>query len=142
MEHLRRSSDATAADIERLIALEDDSKQRAFLIVLNSINNSMIANTETTRDIHTKLERHLENYSNHVNIEEGIFNQGKGIWKVMTWVIGGMQALIIAASGAIWTNLGEVTAVVHEIQVEHAKLETRVKSIEIHEVGEINRPQP
>jgi hypothetical protein len=141
MDKFRRTTDATAADIEKLIALEDDAKQRAFLIVLNSINNSMIANTETTRDIHTKLEQHLENYTHHITVEEGLFNQGKGIWKIMSWVIGGMQMLIIAASGAIWAGLGEATQTIHSIQVEHAKLETRVKSIEVHEISEFEKLQ-
>lgn len=130
MEHLRRNTDATAADIERLITEEDDPKQRAFLIVLNSINNSLISNSEATREINSKLEFHLSKFDNHVVAEDGLINQGKGVWRVMSWVLGISQTAIIAMSSAVWVNVSHNTEQIHALQIVDAQLAGRVSAVE------------
>lgn len=92
-EHNRRATDARTLDIESMIAAEDDSKQRAFLIVLNSINNSLVANTSTIRDISEKLETHLTNFDTHTQNEEATLNKGRGAWRVIAAVLAQLQAV-------------------------------------------------
>ena len=63
----RRWSDGPGTlDISQMIANEDDPKQRAFLIVLHSINQALEANTSTVREISDKLEIHLEAFNEFV----------------------------------------------------------------------------
>ena len=50
----RRKVDLYAFDIESLIAAEPDAKQRIYLIVLNNLNQSLVANTETIRSVSAK----------------------------------------------------------------------------------------
>lgn len=127
----RRSSDRRpSADIEKMIMQEDDPKQRAFLIVLNSINNSLVANTETIRDVSDKLEAHLENFENHSRNEEAIMNKGRGAWKVAAWVIGVAQI----AGVFVWTQAREeVKEINSSLKAEReviVRLDTRITVLE------------
>jgi hypothetical protein len=81
-------------DIERMIAAEDNPSQRAFLIVLNSINNALIENTAMTKEVSVKLESHLVNFSKHIKDEDEIMNKGRGAWKVIASVAGILQLLV------------------------------------------------
>ena len=74
----RRQSDSKVGDIEALIAEENDPKQRAFLIILNSINSSMVANTEATRDVADKLDSHLSAFETKAESDAKLLNQGRG----------------------------------------------------------------
>lgn len=100
MELNRRETDKAHLDIEVMILEENDPKQRAFLIVLNSINQSLLANTALTHSVSTKLEEHLENFTEHAEKEEAIMNKGRGAWKVAAWVVGIAQVFAVM----LWTD--------------------------------------
>ena len=87
-------------DISQMIASEDDPKQRASLIVLHAISLALEANTNTVRDISVKLEKHLEAFSSHASTEQAMMNQGRGMWKIMAWVLTGAQVIGIG----LWTD--------------------------------------
>jgi len=127
----RRWSDGPGSlDISQMIASEDDPKQRAFLIVLHSINQSLEANTSTVREISDKLEVHLEAFNEHTAEGEKMMNQGRGAWKIAAWVIGFAQIL---ATGAWVTQRSEMTALAATIHAEvltQAEMKGRVDSIE------------
>lgn len=127
----RRSSDRRpSADIEKMIMQEDDPKQRAFLIVLNSINNSLVANTETIREVSDKLETHLENFENHSRTEEAMVNKGRGAWRVTAWVIGVAQI----AGVFVWTQAREEVKEINiSLKAEReviGRLDTRITVLE------------
>ena len=119
----RRASDNRALDIEELIAAEDDTKARAILIVLNSINNSLVANTKTIIDVSDKLDEHLTLYEQHTSAENERLNQGRGAWKVAAWVLGIAQMALIAGGSTI---LGEIRAI-HTVDNDHT---TRIVILE------------
>lgn len=129
-ERNRRSTDGLDDDIENMIVEENDPKQRAFLIVLNSINKSLIANTETIREVSEKLEEHLEHFDQHTKAEEALMNKGRGMWKVAAWVIGVAQL----AGLYIWQHarddLSQINAALQREQVEIAQINTRVTNVE------------
>jgi hypothetical protein len=81
-------------DIESMIAAENSPSQRAFLIVLNSINNALVENTAMTKDVSEKLESHLVNFTQHIKEEDEIVNKGRGAWKIIASVAGLIQLLI------------------------------------------------
>lgn len=130
MTENRRATDRSAQEIENMILQEDDLKQRAFLIVLNSINNSLIANTETIREVSDKLEAHLEHFDTHTKAEEALMNKGRGMWKIAAWVIGVAQG----AGLYIWQHaredLSQINLALQREQVEIAQINTRVTNVE------------
>lgn len=129
-ERNRRSTDGLDDDIENMIVEENDPKQRAFLIVLNSINKSLIANTETIREVSEKLEEHLEHFDQHTKAEEALMNKGRGMWIIAAWVIGIAQI----AGLYIWQHaredLAQINAALQREQVEIAQINTRVTNVE------------
>lgn len=126
----RRATDKLPLDIDQLIMQEDDPKQRAFLIVLNSINNSLIANTETIKDISEKLDAHLTSYDNHVEQEEALLNRGRGAWKVATWVISGVQVIGLGIWAMAREEIKEIHVMMQAEQKQLAQLESRVLFVE------------
>lgn len=131
-EHNRRSSDQhrLPIDIETMILQEDDPKQRAFLIVLNSINNSLVANTQTIRDVSERLDSHLTNFEQHAKEEEALLNKGRGMWKIA----GGVIALAQLVGLGIWQNarieIGDIHKSITDVQLNVSQLESRVLYVE------------
>jgi hypothetical protein len=129
METTRRKTDSVT-DISLMIANENDPKQRAFLIVLNSINLALEANTATVREISQKLEHLLDDFTNHVTEDERLVNQGRGAWKVVAWVIGIAQVM---ATGAWFTQRNEISDLNKAVQAEligYTQVRTRVDVLE------------
>ncbi len=125
----RRFTDTTT-DINDLIMGEDDPKQRAFLIVLNSINQSLIANTHTIRDVSEKLEQHLTNFENHARDEEAMINKGRGMWKVAAWVIGIAQVIGLGIWNQAHGELSDIKTAVNVGQATLAKHDVRITVLE------------
>ncbi len=129
----------TPIDIDQMIMQEDDPKQRAFLIVLNNINKSLIANTDTIREVSSKLETHLLHYEQHVEKEDELLNKGRGAWKVVAWVIGVVQIVGLG----IWANAREELKDIHAMllkeQVQLSQLESRVLFVEKVHDREVKR---
>lgn len=127
----RRWSDGPGTlDISQMIANEDDPKQRAFLIVLHSINQSLEANTTTVREISDKLEVHLEVYNTHTAEEQKLLNQGKGAWKIVAWVIGLAQLLATGAWVQQRTDMNALNATVHAELLTNSEIKGRVDTLE------------
>ena len=126
----RRASDRAGIDIDQMIVAEDDPKQRAFLIVLNSINLSLVANTKTVREISDKLEQHLDNFQAHAENEEALMNQGRGAWRVMAWVLGIAQAATIGVGSMIVTEITSINKSFHIHEIKAQQIESRVDEIE------------
>ena len=130
MNQNRRATDKLPLDIDQMIMQEDDPKQRAFLIVLNSINNSLIANTETIKDVSEKLDAHLTSYENHVEQEDALLNKGRGAWKVMAWVISGVQVLGLGIWAMAREEIKEIHVMLQKERQQLSQLESRVLFVE------------
>ena len=126
MEHKQRSYDNNSIDIEDFIKGENDPKTRAFLMVMNSMNMSLIANTEIVKDIDTQLKSHLVEFNSRLKLEESYINKGKGAWKAASWCLAIAQIIIV---GFVTNTFSEVKSlhnidelITHRITI----LETRV----------------
>jgi hypothetical protein len=128
-EFNRRESDKHL-DIEQMIIEEPDPKQRAFLVVLNSINQSLQANTVLTQTVSSKLEKHLTNFEEHAREEEALMNKGRGAWKVAAWVIGIAQVIGVA----VWVDARSELMGVHNniatLTMTDANHDHRLKALE------------
>ena len=117
----RRFSDPPSLDISQMIAAENDPKQRASLIVLHAISLSLEANTTTVRDISAKLEKHLDAFDRHATKEEQLINQGRGAWRIIAWVLAGVQVIAIV----LWN---ETRSAQKDTQAELARINTALQA--------------
>lgn len=115
-------------DINSMIAEENDPRQRAFLIVLNNINNSLIANTKTTMEVADKLDNHLSHYEQHTSDEAAMINKGIGAWRVVAWVSTIAQALVMAAGTYLISDLKEIHATQNDLKVRMAVVEEKSRA--------------
>ena len=125
----RRSTDRFS-DIEAMIAVENDPRQRAFLIILNSINNSLQANTKMTKEVAGKLNDHLTAFERKSEEDAALLNKGRGAWKVISVVYGVLQIIALACWGLLTTELKDLNAKVLTITVKEEQHEARLKSLE------------
>lgn len=88
-------------DIERLIEAENDPRARTLLIMLSRIADELHQSTSLGKNVAEKLESHLISYEQRVVQENEIRAQARGAWKVIAWISGAAQAIVISAS--IWT---------------------------------------
>jgi hypothetical protein len=126
----RRSTDNRVGDIEALISSENDPKQRAFLIILNSINASMVANTEATREVADKLDDHLTAFEAKAEADAQLLNQGRGAWRVLAWALGTAQVALLGVAGYVFSDLQKIHTEIQQITLTEARLETRINSLE------------
>lgn len=126
----RRSTDSRVGDIEALIAEENDPKQRAFLIILNSINASMMANTSATSQVAEKLDSHMSLFEKKAEADAKLLNQGRGAWRVLAWVLGTAQTVILGIAAYVFSDIQQVHTELNQIALTAAKTDARLGLLE------------
>jgi uncharacterized protein CbrC (UPF0167 family) len=129
-EFNRRASDLKMHDIESMIAEENDPKQRSFLIILNSINNSLVANTSATSELSKNFSDHLKEFEAKVAADAKIMNEGRGMWKVAAWLIGVAQAVVLAGGMKLVSELGGIHEAADKIHAEQIADAIRIERLE------------
>jgi hypothetical protein len=95
--------------IADLIEMEDDPKTRALLIILQNINLSLIANTQATSDIDTQLKALTEQFNSRTEADDARVNQSKGIWKIVGYVMGGVQTVAMILIMNVYSNIRDLS---------------------------------
>lgn len=133
----RRNSDSSPLDIERLIAQEDDPKVRAQLLIMNSINNSMIAstdmtiaNTRATESLNNNFQVHLKNFSDHVKTQDEIRNKGRGAWWVLSWVLGAGWVVTLGFVSFAWGAITGNQRAIADLQITDIRQDGRITQVE------------
>lgn len=141
----RRETDSREQhDIDKLIAEENDPKTRLHLMVMNSMNRNLIANTEATNAVATMvtnvskdLEAHVERFESHTTAEEAyikqqdaIINKGKGAWQVIAYVIGGVQLIGLGIWGYASAEISDIHTSIRSVEKVTTDLDKRVTVIE------------
>ncbi len=136
-ENNRRASDKLQTDIDLSIAAENDPRQRALLIILQSINRSLIANTRATQETAAELQKHGENFKSHLSNfekhavnEEAIMNKGKGAWWVLTIALTIAQSFVIYAWRDSKFELDAMKAEARAASILHEKMSARIEFLE------------
>ena len=93
----RRVTDKAHLDIRELILKTDSPKDKAMLLILLKISESLEANTSMTHEVSTKLDMHLENYTEHEKIDAIRSAQIKTGWRVLSGIIILLQAIGVYA---------------------------------------------
>jgi len=128
----RRAGDSKRQDIEAMIAEENDPKQRAFLIILNSINQSLVANTVATASLSEKFDNHLTAFEEKVQTDAELLNQGKGMWKAIAWVMGAAQAIGLSLAAYVVRDLSDIHRDLQASRQAETRLELRIDALEKH----------
>lgn len=100
-----------ADEIEAMIGEENDPKQRAFLIILNSINNTLVASAGLIKDVSSKLEGHLVKYDDRITVDDALINKGRGIWVVAAWALGLLQVAAVAFFLQLKADISSLTEI-------------------------------
>ena len=132
--YTRRLTETQTLDINQMIADESDPKHRAFLIVLNSINQNLEANTRTICDINDRLESHIDLFTQHSSAEQILVAQGRGAWKVLAWVLSIAQVGVIGLFVNINAQLGAFAERNQQAEINLVQLTTRLDTIEKQEI--------
>lgn len=126
----KRRADKRQDEIEKLISAENDPKQRALMIVLQSINQSLIANTICTQGIQSDVTQHRKDFVTHAMNEEALINKGKGAWWVMATVLTILQGVVIYGWNASRNEIETMKSQAVEAQLIHQKLVGRITHLE------------
>ena len=97
---------------------------------MNTMNVNLVANTETIRVISSKLDGHLSNYDIQTKLEQEWVNKGKGMWKVLAWVLGIVQTVVLLVCVQLRTNLADIHTTLTIISQENAMQEARLNSMD------------
>lgn len=121
----RRAADADHWDVEKMIAAENDPKQRLQLIVLNSMKNAVLANTRVSEATAERLDQHLTDYQEHTKAEAALLNKGIGAWKVVAGVLVAAQSVIIAGVTYVMTDLKDIHAEIRAVDSRVIAIENK-----------------
>lgn len=138
----RRAADHRASEIERMITQENDPDRRAHLIVLNSINNSLVATIEIAQAITTRVDGHLEESTAQAVREERIINTARGMW----WVLSGVLVLAQGAGAYGFVRLNDSLDSLNKSvtlgQQADLGMDMRIRNIERGPKGDPGDPGP
>lgn len=123
--------------IEDLLRDEQDARQRAYLLMLNSINQTLIANTEMHRNMAQKLdghlrqfEVHLKNFEGHAQADEALLNKGRGLWIAIAWILGTAQVVVLSVWLGMTNDIQALRNSMNANEIYHAGIEQRIKDVE------------
>lgn len=118
-------------DLEQMIAAENDPKLRVLLMLVNTFNANLAANTTAVEGISTKLDNHLTKFEQRSAADDELRNQGKGAWKVLAWVLGGVQVIGLGIWIEAKADIKDIHAAIIASQKTGAAIEARAASHEM-----------
>lgn len=93
----RRAADKAHLDIRELILKTDSPKDKAMLLILLKISESLEANTSMTHEVSVKLDEHLDNYVEHEKQDAIRCAQIKTGWRVFSGILILLQGVALYA---------------------------------------------
>lgn len=123
--HADRTLEALEEKIISLIEQTDDNKDKAYLLILMKINDSLSTNTNNINKITNKLKEITDTIDSRIKTEEALLNRGRGWRDILVWVFGGIQA--IALSSLVYLN-AELKDIRHEQVEQKVELISHISS--------------
>lgn len=128
--HTDQEEDRTEVKILELIESTQDSKDKAFLLILLKINGSISNNTSIVTNVANKLDKHLTVFEEHAEEELKRLSHGAGIKKILTYVSGFIQTMLF---GMILYFQGAIVEVKHAIVDQQAIIIKNTTIIQNHD---------
>jgi len=134
--HDRRAEDKQTeaklqAELDALVAAENDPSKRATLMVLNAINRSLTQNTHVTHNVKeqlttlkTSFDEHVVGFAQHAKDEEALLNKGRGAWMALAWFLG----LVQVAVGFMIMDTRDTLRQLHGASIEAKMSDQRLNS--------------
>lgn len=112
----------TDDEIMRLLGEADSPMQRALISTMLKITRSLEANTEATaaiakgfREHISEFQTHRNEFEQHVKDELALFNQGRGMQRMLAWSVTGIGVVVtIILSMGLYILNGHVSGLIHE----------------------------
>ena len=118
------------AEIERLIAAEQDPQARIHLMILNRINLSIVANTVVTKHVVMRLDEHITKFNAHTKEQDEMVNKGKGAGWLFIKVMAVVQILGVGAGAMVMNDIKDLHSEVISIATEQARRAERLRFLE------------
>lgn len=118
-DYSRRASDKEFEEINEMIKQENDPKVRGFLLLIQCMAEKVISSSNEIHDTNTILSDHADILQSH----EKIVEKAMAVWQVMAWILGLLQAGIIASASYIFTNTEEMKREVVILQNNQKQVE-------------------
>jgi hypothetical protein len=110
-EHRRRTDllqDALEEKIVSLIEETDSSKDKAYLLILMKINDSLFINTNNISKITSKIKDMSERMDARIKHEDAILNRTKGWKDILVYLLTIIQTLIIGYAVSTSNSIKEL----------------------------------
>jgi hypothetical protein len=124
-------------DLRQLIAHEDDPKLRVLLMLVNTFNENLAANTiavdsnaAAVNEIASKLDTHLLAFEERAAKDDALRNQGKGAWRVLAWVLGIVQVIGLGIWGEAKGEIKDIHAALTAAARADASVDSRITVLE------------
>ena len=121
--HQRRNTDITGVHVmhqteEKILELIEetgDAKDKAFLLILLKLNNSLTDNTlvvhevaSRVHDVSSGLEKHLKEFGDHLTTDTATIAREEGAKRVWAYVLGICQVIIFATVAYFNSELSNI----------------------------------
>ena len=117
-------------DIDKLITDENDPKFRVLLMLVKSLSDYLAGNTEAFNDMSNKLDAHLSAFEAHAARDDELRNQGHGAWRVLAWVLGGVQVIGLGIWVEAKSEIKDIHAALTAAQRADASVDSRITVLE------------
>lgn len=123
MEYKLASDHDQTAEIERMIGEETDPRVRVQLLMMYKLTSAVTSMGENVSDLDRK-------FSLHINDDNALVNQIKGAWKVIAWVLGVAQVLVVWVYLDLRTDVRSLAEAQHRDTVQHEHVMGRIEALE------------
>lgn len=120
MELKRSTDNEQTKDIERMIAAEADPRVRVQLMIMHKLTDSVAAIGGSVADLDEK-------FTTHTVREEAVVNQALATWRILRWLFGIAQVLIVYVYLDLHNDLTALTAAQQDLNARVAVLEAKEK---------------
>lgn len=117
-------------DIDKLITDENDPKFRVLLMLVKSLSDYLAGNTEAVNDMSNKLDAHLSAFEARATRDDELRNQGRGAWRVLAWLLGGVQVIGLGIWVEAKGEIKDIHAALVAAQRADASVDSRITVLE------------
>jgi hypothetical protein len=96
------------SNIESMIAEENDPKTRMHLIILNNMNRTQVSMLESIQNLNSERIEPRKSFVAHEEDQQNIVNQGRGMWRILGWMLAIVQAIGASTLYVGWNTLREM----------------------------------
>lgn len=118
--------DPISAEILDYIKETNDSKDKAYLLLLYRINESLSANTLATQHVAQDFEEHIKKFNGHIDEESKLISTVKGAWRALILSIGLINLIMLGFIGYVYSDFRDMKTGLIDIRKEVTQNSTKI----------------